>query len=272
MSTPTSDPGPIGDLSLRRELAEHMNIVRSYTHAIVIKKKGIGTGVAFRLGERLFLVTAGHNLDSVFEVALFVREGPAVQAEVLNSHFHPESRRTDVHRDVGFVEIRNVPSLPACRLEQLHVGPRTPRIPKDVGPVFIAGCPESGFLPQGRPGQVGLAVISGYPHGGSETTLEIEYERSGHAVSPDGSSFQETDFFATPRGFSGGGVWVVLKPPEGELFLPHKHVLMCGTQFQWDEGRRVLQAMRTRFSVPYFFECYPGLRAEYGHVLAALSQ
>lgn len=265
-----NDPGPIGDLGLRQELAEHMKIVRSYTHAIVIKKTGIGTGVAFRLGERLFLITAGHNLDSVFQVSLFVREGPVVQAEVLSYHFHPDSRKFDVHRDVGFVEIKNVPSLPACQLEQFHIGKATPQIPTNGGPFFIAGCPESEFLTPERPDQIGLSVIAGYLQGGSETTLEIDYARSGHAVSPDGSSFQESDFFATPRGFSGGGVWVLLKPKEGELFLPCKHVKMCGTNFQWNKDRRMLQAMRPRFSVPYFFECYPELRAEYGHVLAAL--
>jgi hypothetical protein len=265
-----NDPGPIGDLGLRQELAEHMKIVLSYTHAIVIQKTGIGTGVAFRLGERMFLITAGHNLDSVFEVSLFARERPAVQAEVLSYHFHPWSRRTDVHRDVGFVEIKNVPSLPACRLEQFHIGEPTPRIPTNGELFFIAGCPESGFLPSEQPAQVGLAVIAGYLRGGSETTLEIDYPRSGHAVSPDGSSFQESDFFPTPRGFSGGGVWVLLKPTEGELFLPHKHIKMCGTDFQWDKNRRMLQAIRPRFSVQYFFECYPELRAEYGHVPAAL--
>jgi hypothetical protein len=32
-----NDPGPIGDLGLRQEMAEHMKIVFSYTHAIVIE-------------------------------------------------------------------------------------------------------------------------------------------------------------------------------------------------------------------------------------------
>jgi hypothetical protein len=45
-----NDPGPIGDLGLRQALAEHMKIVRSYTHTIIIEKTGIGTGVAFRVG------------------------------------------------------------------------------------------------------------------------------------------------------------------------------------------------------------------------------
>jgi len=257
------DPGPIGNLALRLELAEHMKIVRSYTHAIVLKGPGIGTGVAFRVGDRLFLITAGHCLQSAFGVSLFAGEGPALEAEVLNCRFHPDSPRTDVHKDIGFVEIRNMPSLPACQLEQFNIGEPTVQVPTDGALLFIAGCPESGFQPLVRPAQVGLAVIAGYLHGGSETVLEIEYERTGHAVSPDGSSFQDSDFFATPRGFSGGGVWVLLKPKEGELFLPHKHVKMCGTQFQWDEDRRMLQAMRPRFSLPYFFERYPELRAEY---------
>lgn len=248
-----------------------MKIVRSYTHAIVIGKAGIGTAVAFRVGERLFLVTAGHNLQAKFDVSLFAREGAAVQAEVLNYHFHPDSTRTDVHRDIGFIEIKNLESLPACQLEQFHIGESTPRtMPGDEVLVFIAGCPESAFQHARRPAQVGVAVIAGYLRATTETTLEIDYARSGHAVSPDGSSFKESDFFETPRGFSGGGVWILLKPAEGELFLPHKHVKICGTDFQWDRGRRLLQAMRPRFSLPYFFDCYPDLRAEHGHILASL--
>jgi hypothetical protein len=266
-----NDPGPIGDLSLRHQLAEHMKIVRSYTHAIVIEKTGIGTGVAFRLGKRLFLITAGHNLTSNFEVSLFAGDGPAIRAEVLNHHFHPDSGKTELHRDIGFVEIKDVKSLPACQLEQFYIGERTPRIPKDGALLFIAGCPESGFTPLGRQPQVGLAVIAGYLTGGDERTLEIDYARTGHAVSPDGSSFQDRDFFDTPRGFSGGGVWALSKPAEGELFLPHKHVKMCGTDVQWSPSRRMLRAMRPRFSVPYFFECYPELRDRQGHVIAALS-
>lgn len=265
-----NDPGPFGDLALRQYLAEHMKIVFGYTHAIVIDKIGIGTGVAFRLGERLFLITAGHNLTRRFEVSLFAREGPAILGEVLNYHFHPDSLREDVHRDFGFIEIKNIPSLPACQIEQFHIGEPTPRIVPD-GLWFVAGCPESGFLPPQNPVQIGLAVVSGFPRGGNEASIEIDYARTGHSISPDGSSFEESDFFATPRGFSGGGVWVLPKPPEGELFVPHKHVKLCGTQFQWDRGRRVLQAMRPRFTLPYFFDWYPELRVEYGHVLNAVN-
>jgi hypothetical protein len=204
-----------------------------------------------------------------FEVSLFAREGPIIRAEVLGHRFHPESRRTDVHKDIGFVEIENVSSLPACQIQQFHIGEPVPRLPNE-SLFYIAGCPESGFLPTGRPAQIGLAVVAGYLTAGTETTLEIDYARAGRAVSPDGGSFQEADFFATPKGFSGGGVWALLTPAEGEFFVPHKHVKMCGTQFQWDEDRRMLQAMRPRFSLPYFFECYPELRPEYGDVLQAL--
>jgi hypothetical protein len=219
----------------------------------------------------LFLITAGHNLLSTFEVGLFAREGSCVQAEVLSYHFHQDSRSTELHGDVGFVEIKNVPSLPACDLGQFHIGEPTPQIPKGGELLFIAGCPESGFLPPERPSQVCVAVIAGYLCGGDERTLEIEYPESGHAVSPNGDSFRESDFFTTPRGFSGGGAWLLLKPTDGELFLPHKHVRMCGTDFCWYRRRRMLRVMRPRFSVPYFFDCHPELRGDYEHVLAALS-
>ncbi|MGH3426716.1 MAG: hypothetical protein ACRDQZ_03995, partial [Mycobacteriales bacterium] len=149
-------PGPFSDLAVRQYLAEHMKILFGYTHAIVVDKTGIGTGVAFRLGERLFLITAGHNLTRRFEVDLFAREGPGIPGELLSYHFHPDSLREDVHRDFGFLEVKNIPSLPACQIEQFHIGEPTPRIVRD-GLWFVAGCPESGFLPPESPGQIGLA-------------------------------------------------------------------------------------------------------------------
>jgi hypothetical protein len=110
-------------------------------------------------------------------------------------------------------------------------------------------------------------VVSGFPRGGNEASVKIDYDRTGHSISPDGSSFEECKFFATPRGFSGGGVWVLPKPADGELFLPHKHVKLCGTQFRWNERKRFLRAMRPRFTLPYLFDWYPELTAEYGHLL-----
>lgn len=251
-----NDPGPIGNLRLRVELAEHMNIVRSYTHAILNARKEIGTGVAFRVGDRLFLITAGHVLRGTIDVWLFSGEGPAIRAEVLNHHAHPDSLRTDVYSDVGFVEIRNVSGARACDFEQLHVGEAVPKLPTGDKLVFIAGCPVSGYTGS----TIGTAIIAGFLRGGDATILEVEYERSGHSVTPDGSSFQEADFFETPEGFSGAGVWVLHEQQPGELFAPHRHVKMCGTQFQWDPKTRMLKAMRPRVSVPFFYECYPELR------------
>lgn len=264
-----SDHGPIEDLRLRQEIAEHMNIVRSYTHA-VLTKTAIGTAVAFRLGDRLFLITVGHIFTGEFEVRLFAGEGPSIRGEVLNHHFHPGSFSTEVHLDIGFVEVKNVPSLTACQLEQLHIGEAAPRMPKGDSLMFIAGCPVSGYTPQGRPPQIGLAVIAGYLRGGDEAILEVEYAQEGHSISPDGGTFEAAPFPESPGGFSGGGVWVLLQTKQDEVFQPMKHVKMCGTQFQWSPSRRILKAMRPRFSVPFFFECYPELRSRYGHVLAAL--
>ena len=257
-----------GDLAPRQFLAEHMKIALGYTHAILVGETGIGTGVTFRLGERLFLITAGHILTRTFEIALFAGEGPAIPAQVLNSHFHPDSRRADVHRDFGFIEIKNVPSLPACEINQFHIGEPIPHFSAD-GLLFVAGCPESGFLPPDSPRQIGLAVVSGFPSGGNEASIEVDYVHSGYSISPDGSTIEEAKFFTTPRGFSGGGVWILLKPADGELFEPRKHVKLCGTQFQWDKTRRVLQAMRPRFTLRHFFEWYPELRADYGYVVNA---
>src|SRR4051794_22300834 len=110
----SNDLHPIQDLHWRRELAEAMKVVRSYTHCILGRNGnsiGIATAVAFRLDQRLFLITAGHAITGEFKVSLFAGEGPVIQAKVLSHHFHPDSPDTEVHADVGFIEVENVPSL-----------------------------------------------------------------------------------------------------------------------------------------------------------------
>lgn len=263
-----NDPGPIQDVQLRREIALHMEIVRSYTHCILSPRE-MGTGVTFRLGDRLFLITAGHTLKKGFQVYLFTGEGPAVHAVVLNYHAHPKALSTDVHADIGFVEIRNIPRIAACDIEQLHIGEATPQVPSNAL-LFIAGCPKTGFRPGRGACEVGTAVIACYLHEGDERILTLEYERSGHSISPDGGTFAPTEFFETPEGFSGGGVWCLMKEKVAELFTPLNHIRLCGTQFQWNSKTRILKTMRPRFSIPFFFECYPELRGEFGHVLDRL--
>ena len=161
-----NDPGPLQDLSLRREIAEQMNIVRSYTHCVLTKTERsieIGTGVTFRLGGRLFLVTAGHVLKKGFEVYLFTGEGVATQAEVLSSHAHPDTWADGVHADIGFIEVRDIPRVAACAIEQLHIGPAEPHIPENAV-LFIAGCPKTGFQPTRRGATMGrLAVFRLHP-------------------------------------------------------------------------------------------------------------
>jgi hypothetical protein len=260
-----SDEGPLSTLSQHQELAEHLKIARSYTHC-VLTKSDIGTAVALRLGGRLFLVTAGHIITGAFEVGLFSGEGPGRRAEVLNRHYHPDSPRTDVYADIGFIEIKDVPSLTACQIEQLHIGEATPRMPEHDVLLWVAGCPASAHEIRGDIRQVGMSVVGAWLRGGDEAALALEYVPEGYAVHPDGGIPRPAPS-PPPAGFSGGGVWFLRQTAEAELFQPLKHVRMCGTQFQWSVATRTLRAMRPRFTVPYFFECYPELRPEYGHVL-----
>lgn len=253
-----NDPGPIQDLRIRRQIALGCEIFRSYTHC-VLTKKDIGTGVAFRIGGRLFVITAGHILANQPTVHLFRGEGPATEAEILNFHAHPDSHAEDVYADVGFIEIKDVPGLPACETEQLDLTTGTPRYDENTL-TFIAGCPRVGYEPEGRKGEVGLAVIGCYFKVANDRVIELDYMVSGHELTPEGGTFKEADFFDSPIGFSGGGVWALMREGDNELFNPLRHVRMIGTQFVWNEKTRVLKAMRPGFSLSFFFECYPELK------------
>jgi len=129
------DPGLLARSDFRRELAEHVKIIRSYTHAIVMMKcddlDGFGTGVAFRAGKRLFLITAGHNLvDQSFEVHFFAGRNIIDQGRGMNSHFHADWEDIDAKSDMGFIELKDRPDLSACALEQLHIGLARPVQPQ----------------------------------------------------------------------------------------------------------------------------------------------
>ncbi|MCY3019484.1 MAG: hypothetical protein NTW87_10720 [Planctomycetota bacterium] len=267
------DPGPLRSLRERTEIVEHANIVFSYTHAIQTNKQDIGSAVAIRLGERLFLITAGHILakGEPFSVFPFRREGPAEEENILNFRFHPDSKSEELHHDIGFIEVENDPLLSACSLDQLEIGEPKPELRRDQSRRYIAGCPESEFSPRGGRGQVGLAMFAANVIEADETTLTLNFETSGFLISPDGSSLQKSDYYPTPKGFSGGGVWAFLMPKKGDVFQPRKHVTMWGTQFSWYPKTRILHATRPRFSMPFFLECYPELRAQYGKVLSAQS-
>ena len=230
---------------------------------------GFGTGVAFRLGGRLFLITAGHNLvNPPFEVMCFAGEGSPIKAEVLNCHFHPDSNEEGVPSDMGFVELTNREDIAACDFEQIHIGSSTPTQPTQETIFLIAGFPEVGHTKTGhRQHEMGLAVIPGRLESVEERILQLHYDKEGFSIGPNGEYCEEMPFYPTPRGFSGGGVWQFLKPKSGELFDPVRHVKMGGTDYAWHKETRTLYAMRSRISIPFFFEKYPDLKVQFGHLI-----
>jgi hypothetical protein len=267
------DPGLFGNVAFRREYAEHIKIVRGYSHPIIIsphstEQRGVGTAVAFRAGDRLFAITAGHCITIPFEVHLLVGGGRAIRGEILNSFYHPDWDTPGVETDVGFVELENRSDVAACRIEQLYVesGNEVVR-PVEGRLLHIAGFPEFGFNPDPRPVQCGLSVIPGRFKGATDTRVELAYAEHGFSLGPDGATCEPATFPATPRGFSGGGVWGFRKTEESELFLPHRHILMIGTQFAWNSTTRTLFAVPTGCALAFLFARCPELKAMYGPLL-----
>lgn len=273
--SPTDKHGLIALRSVRHELAEHLKIARSYTHFVMVRppnspKDGVGTAVAFRLGQRLFLITAGHNLNGNFMIWLYAGDRRSIQAEVLNHHMHPLSLDEYARVDIGFVEIKDIPSLTACHIEQLHIGPPTPPKTEHETLLQVVGCPESAYERLGQDRKVGLMAVGGWLRGGDEQVMEVSLESEGHSMDPNGETFGPGQFPESPHGFSGGGIWTLVATKEGEIFDPRKHVKMSGTQYGWSKCRRMMLAMRPRFTVPYFFHCDPELQGEFGYVLDAI--
>jgi hypothetical protein len=217
-------------------IASSLSIQR---HTVVIVHRNdngqlaIGSGVLIEIGERRFVATAYHCLRE----AVLLTEGMAIpQDNTLPAHRIPILKQGgDFELDVGFMEIANNSVIKTvhdhypCALKQVYIGPNIQQ-----GMVLhICGWPEYSAR------QVGLSTI--------ERSLEVIMVRCEGRddnrlhFSFGGKSGQWNDYdewvekdTPTPRGFSGGGCWGIIKSKDNELYAPSKHVKLIALQSAWD--------------------------------------
>jgi hypothetical protein len=243
---------PAPTLDERHEINELMRAVRAYTHPVVFNTRNphLGTAVFLRHGERLFAFTAAHNIkdDTTIHFRLSSANERAVFG-VLSTYVHPkyDPEPPTSKFDLAILELEPNPAVTAGDVAQLYTG-------------------EFGKLPEGEHKIVGNAFVwvVGYPaelakpsegnillnqtsfctqileHSPDEFSLH--YPATGYQMPQGSTSCNLRKTTETPKGYSGGGVWVTMNPP-GVLFNPHRHIKLVGIETHWAERSRLARCV-----------------------------
>jgi hypothetical protein len=239
------------------------HIVFSYTMPLLTPRPRegvlfeVGGGVFVQIGRRLFVATAAHCMKDravlIDEKTFYIPPDPIVT--VLN-------RGADWDIDIGFLEIRDDEKVQGlrksfCSLGQLSLSD----LPK--GEVFhVIGYPSGDIDYRGKTVEI---VKRGF--GSQFQEKEGEYllfpfpnkDAWFHAV---GDGFERSTFHDTPHGFSGGGLWAFNRVPEGEMFVPEKHIKLMGIQSAWWIDRRLIKCVPILRWIELIHNAYPDLRPE----------
>jgi hypothetical protein len=195
--------------------------------------QAMGSGVLIDVGERRFVATAYHCLRNavLFTEGMMIPHDnafPVPRIPVLNWGGDPEI-------DVGFMEIgknsviRTVHEHYPCDLKQVYIGPNI----KQGMILHLCGWPEYGAR-QVAPNTIersleGMLVRC---DGIDEKRLHFSFGGKAGQWNDRGKWVEKST--PTPRGFSGGGCWAIVKSRDDELYAPTKHVRLLALQSAWD--------------------------------------
>lgn len=261
-----------------KEVYEHtFRMVFSYTALLMRPDKKYdppfeaGAGVCVQIGGRHFVATAAHCMKGLVLVANENGfEYPSNRTvTILN-------RRADRDIDIGFLEIKIDEEFIAlgrsfCSIDQIELSDLMVRHMHHIigypvgqwkqigGQTELVKC-GFGTVFQGKEGEY---LILPFPKKedwyrfGRDST-----EKSSFVETPEGFRAEKSSFVETPNGFSGGGLWGFVRVPEGELFVPAKHIKLRGIQSSWQIDRRLIQCVPILRWLKLIHNEYPDLRVE----------
>jgi hypothetical protein len=256
-------------LAVRREVTELMRAVHSYVklvvhHWTVDDTKPIGTAVLLRAGARLFAVTAKHCVHADMSLYFRPADGKNRQSQILHT-------LTREPLDIAVLELEPRPDVSACDVAQLCLDTPSPaRLdgdPAQVPLLWVAGFPARlasfrGDLLTAPQVAFGTNLVRS-----SRDELELYYHDWSYAVHPESLSCAASRLPETPHGFSGAGVWGLLKA-EG-LFNPLRHVRLYGIQHSWHPTTRTLKCVPSGVIAEMLLGRYPDLEGSFAGVLPA---
>jgi hypothetical protein len=217
----------------------------------------VGAGVFVQIRQRLFVVTAAHCMKQ-----------KAVIVDEKTFHIPPDPLVTIVNRgadwdiDIGFLEVQNDEKLRALRksfCSSSHLS--LSNLPKG-GMLHIVGYPAGDINHQAKTVEI---VKRGFgsqfqEQEGEYLLLPFPKKENWFHATEDG--FEKATFHDTPKGFSGGGLWAFNPVPDGEMFVPEKHIKLVGIQSAWWIDRRLVKCVPILRWLQLIHEAYADLRGE----------
>ena len=257
---------PPPSLAERHEINELMRTVRAYTHPVIFNTQNphLGTAVLLRHGERLFAITAAHNIrdDTSIPFRLGSDSTRAV-FYVLSTYIHPkyDPKPTTSKFDLAILELEPNPAATAGEIGQLFTGgfgklPEGEQKIVSNAFVWVVGYPaELATSSEGRTVLYQTAFCTQILHHSAEE-LSLPYPSTVYRMPHDRVSCEIGETTSSPKGYSGGGVWVATNPP-GELFSPHRHVKLVGIQTHWSRSSRLARCVPSKVIVEAFRDFIP---------------
>jgi hypothetical protein len=193
----------------------------------------MGSGVLIDIGDRRFVATAYHCLA---EAVLFTEDMVIPHPNTLPAHRIPILKQGgDPELDIGFMEIgknsviKTVREHHPCALAQVYIEPNI----QQGMPLHICGWPEYGARQVG-PNTIerSLEGIIVRCEGIHDKRLRFSFGGTSGQWNDHGEWVEKCT--PTPRGFSGGGCWAIIKSKDDELYAPTKHVKLLALQSAWD--------------------------------------
>lgn len=244
---------PAPTLAERHQINELMRAVRSYTHPVIFNKNGcLGTAVCLRSGERLFAFTAAHNVKD--DTTIHVRLNSACEQtwfKVLSDYIHPKYSPDPFSGtskfDLAILELEPTPAVTAGDIEQLYTGefakqPQADRKVVSTAYYWVVGYPSELVNPSEKPLTLKQTAFATQILEYSADEFSLHYPTTGYQMPHDGTTCEVGETTKTPSGYSGGGVWATLDPPE-VLFNPQRHIKLVGIETHWSERQRLARCV-----------------------------
>jgi hypothetical protein len=253
-----------GELVTENEVYGHtFPIVFSYTILLIRPDRKYnppfeaGAGVYVQIGGRHFIATAAHCMKE--KVLIANEKGFEFPSKrtvtILN-------RGTDEDIDIGFLEIKPDEQFTAlgrsfCSIDQIAL---SDLMADDMH--HIVGYPVGHWKQKGVLTELVKCGFGSQFQEKEGEYLIFPFPKKEDWFRPVGDSFEKSTFIETPNGFSGGGLWAFTRVPEGELFVPAKHIKLRGIQSAWWIERRLLKCVPIQRWLELIHNEYPDLRLE----------
>jgi hypothetical protein len=261
---------PRPTLPERHEINELLWFPRAYTHPVTLHNDNphVGTAVFLRHGERLFAFTAAHNIreDTTIHFRLLAaseRRLFDVLATYIHPDYHPDPFTETSPFDLAILELEPNAAVSAGDVRQLYTGefgslPAGQPRPVSEAFVWVVGFPCELARPEGQQITLYQTAFATQILELSDELLALHYPTSAYQMPHNGTTCEEGNMTLTPRGYSGGGVWVVRNPP-GVMFDPIRHVKMVGVQTHWSSTSRRIWCVPSKVVVEAFRQFRPDL-------------